>query len=113
MQALNRALSPIRALNGVDMAKAKKTAPVTASGVALMACFTAQAAGEALGVRAEELARDGRVHDVYADLWASLDLPLVAKGGKGASPRGAHARLQELCAHDKPALKDAHKGWLS
>lgn len=72
---------------------------------AILFGFASATVSEAAELRAVNLAQHGRVDELTADLFASIGLSMVAKGGKGASPKGAHAALALLSTGDAPSKK--------
>jgi NADH-quinone oxidoreductase subunit C len=80
----------------------------------VLAGFAAATVTEASEAHTLRLAGAGRVSEVAADLFASVGLSLVAKGAKGASPKGAHASLLLVCTGDAPSkalIRGIAKSW--
>lgn len=82
--------------------------------MSILNCFISDAVTEAAELRAASMAAVGRVCDLTADLYSAVGLPLIAKGSKGASPKGAAAMLALVSSGDKPKGKPANgiaKDW--
>lgn len=76
--------------------------------------FIAATVSEAAELNTQRLAKVGRIDELTADLFESIGLSMVASGKRGASPKGAHARLTLLCTGDAPSraiLKGIAKDW--
>lgn len=84
------------------------------SAVSVLGGFVAAIVNEAAEADIQRLAAVGRINDLTADLFESIGLSLVASGKRGASPKGAHARLALLCQGDAPSkaiIKGIAKDW--
>lgn len=82
--------------------------------VSILSGFTSAVVSEAVTANAHKLASAGRVSDVAAELFESVGLSFVVKGGKGASPKGAHFALSQLVVGDAPSralIKGIAKSW--
>lgn len=75
--------------------------------------FNPAAISEAVGAQCTIDAANGRVNATVADLFAALGLPLMQKGKKGASPKGAAEALRALITGDAPAKKGLPVGILA
>ena len=75
--------------------------------------FNAHAISEAVSAQCATDAANGRINVTVADLFAALGLPLIQKGKKGASPRGAADALRALVTGDAPAKKGIPAGILA
>ena len=75
--------------------------------------FNPTAISEAVSAQCTSDAANGRVNATVADLFATLGLPLIQKGKKGASPRGAADALRALTTGDAPAKKGLPAGILA
>lgn len=84
--------------------------------IAILSGFVASTVTEAAEANTQRLAHAGRVSDLSAELFGACGLSFVAAGGKGASPKGAHAALAALVQGDAPSralIKGIAKDWAS
>ena len=67
--------------------------------------FNVSAISEAVTAQTQIEAANGRINATIAELFSALGLPLIQKGKKGSSPRGAADALRALITGDAPAKK--------